>query len=430
MAGSVVRKKKAAEQPKYVCPYCERQKHKEDFYTTSDILIKTGVTSMCKDCAEKLARKFDEKTQTYGECDRTSAQNVLERLDKPFLEEAWDMAFKLCTNGRTKKGQASNLWLAYMRIISNSKYKFMRWHDGDVFTAYRENAEKIAAEQNRQVFKNLDMPEIAKNQAINDEYKKNRQDVIRLIGYDPFEAEAESDKPLLYSQLIGYLDAEGESNEDMMRISSAISIVRGFSQQAKIDDMISDYMKDPIKAANNVGTIKSLQDMKQKNNSTIINLAAESCLSLKNNKVKGKGDNTWTGKIKKLKDLNLREAEVNGFDLATCKGMQQVMDLSNKSILRTLSMDESEYADIIARQRELVTKLTGERDGYQEISRILLRENLDLKQVLKDNELLNEDNLTDLNDLFSPFKDQDEDIVEENDVVDEEEHKEESDDSE
>ena len=105
------------------------------------------------------------------------------------------------------------------------------------------------------------MPEIAKNQAINDEYKKNRQDVIRLIGYDPFEAEAESDKPLLYSQLIGYLDAEGESNEDMMRISSAISIVRGFSQQAKIDDMISDYMKDPIKAANNVGTIKSLQDI-------------------------------------------------------------------------------------------------------------------------------------------------------------------------
>lgn len=124
----------------------------------------------------------------------------------------------------------------------------------------------------------------------------------------------------------------------------------------------------------------------------------------------------------------MREAEVNGFDLATCKGMQQVMDLSNQSILRTLSMDESEYADIIARQRELVTKLTGERDSYQEISRILLRENLDLKQVLKDNELLNEDNLTDLNDLFSPFKDQDEDIVEENDVVEEEEHEEEGDD--
>lgn len=57
-----------------------------------------------------------------------------------------------------------------------------------------------------------------------------------------------------------------------------------------------------------------------------------------------------------------------------------------------------------------------------------MRENLDLKQVLKDNELLDEDNLTDLNDLFSPFKDQDEDVVEENDVIEEEEHEEESDD--
>lgn len=49
-----------------------------------------------------------------------------------------------------------------------------------------------------------------------------------------------------------------------------------------------------------------------------------------------------------------------------------------------------------------------------------MRENLDLKQVLKDNELLNEDNLTDLNNLFSPFKDQEEDIVEQDDVVEEE----------
>ena len=131
----------------------------------------------------------------------------------------------------------------------------------------------------------------------------------------------EKDKPLLYSQLIGFIDTGGDSNDDMMRISSAVSIVRGFLQIEKIDDMIASFMKDPIKAANNVGTVKSLQDMKQRVNSTITNLAAESCLSLKNNKNASKGENTWTGKVKKLKDLNLREAEVNGFDIGTCRGM-------------------------------------------------------------------------------------------------------------
>ena len=128
-------------------------------------------------------------------------------------------------------------------------------------------------------------------------------------------------------------------------------------------------------------------------------------MSLKHNKNASKGENTWTGKIKKIKELNLREGEVNGFDLMTCKGMQQVMDLSNASILKQLALDESEYSDIVAEQRKMVTQLTMERDNYKEITRILLRENLDLKDLLEENDLLNEDNLVDLENLFSSFSD-------------------------
>ena len=101
----------------------------------------------------------------------------------------------------------------------------------------------------------------------------------------------------------------------------------------------------------------------------------------------------------------MREGEVNGFDLMTCKGMQQVMDLSNASILKQLALDESEYSDIVAEQRKMVTQLTMERDNYKEITRILLRENLDLKDLLEENDLLNEDNLVDLENLFSSFSD-------------------------
>ena len=85
--------------------------------------------------------------------------------------------------------------------------------------------------------------------------------------------------------------------------------------------------------------------------------------------------------------------------------MQQVMDLSNASILKQLALDESEYSSIIAEQRKLVTNLTTERDSYKEICRILLRENLDLKDVLSENDLLPQENLTDLNELFSAFSD-------------------------
>ena len=146
-------------------------------------------------------------------------------------------------------------------------------------------------------------------------------------------------------------------------------------------------------------------DTKKKVADVISQLAEQSCISLKHNKNASKGENTWTGKIKKIKELNLREGEVNGFDIATCKGMQQVMDLSNASILKQLALDESEYSNIIAEQRKLVTNLTTERDSYREICRILLRENLDLKDVLSENDLLSQDNLIDLNKLFSVFGD-------------------------
>ena len=128
-------------------------------------------------------------------------------------------------------------------------------------------------------------------------------------------------------------------------------------------------------------------------------------MSLKHNKNASKGENTWTGKIKKLKDLNLREAEVNGFDIGTCRGMQQVLEMSDSSIMRQLNLDESEWSDMVAEQREMLIKVQNERDVYKEINRILLRENLDLRDTLEDRGILDAANLQNLKELFSAFGD-------------------------
>ena len=60
--------------------------------------------------------------------------------------------------------------------------------------------------------------------------------------------------------------------------------------------------------------------------------------------------------------------------------------------------DNKETADL---QRDL--------DKYIEISRILLRENLDIKDYLKDKAISLDMNLIDLNDLFSCFSEQESD---------------------
>lgn len=319
-------------------------------------------------------------------------------FDKPFFDKLWDASYFEYINDNNPK-KRSNIWASYIKNIGLPQYKTLRWRDGDLFTSYKETALKQA----QQELGTASTDEIAKGQEINEEYEKNRSDVIRLLGYDPFEKEQEEDKPLLYSQLIGYLDTSGE-NDDMMRTSSAITIVRGFLQQSKLDDMIAKAMSSP-NVSNKSGEIKTYLDSKQKVASTVSQLAEQSCLSLKHNKSASKGENTWTGKIKKLKELNLREAEVNGFDIGTCRGMQQVLEMSDASIMKQLNLDESEWSDIVAEQRQKLIELQNNLDVYKEINRLLLRENIDLRDTLNDAGMLDESNLQNLKELFSPFGD-------------------------
>ena len=391
-------KKTAADDKKYLCPFCMKEKKKSEFYTSSDPLVLTGITAICKDCTRKIALGWDEHRSDFGACTKKTVMEALERIDKPFLEAVWNSAYNEWAS-QSDSVRRPTIWDSYIRTIVMVQYRGLRWRDGDIFQTYIEDAKQVAALE----MGNTEMAQtLIDSQEVDNEFMKNRKDVIRLLGYDPFDGEKLEDQPLLYSQLIGYLDAGGDGNDDMMRTSSAITIVRGFLQQAKLDDKLAKVMAN---SNANAAEMKTLLDAKKNISATISQLAEQSCLSLRYNKNASKGENTWTGKIKKIKELNLREGEVNGFDLMTCKGMQQVMDLSNASILKQLALDESEYSNIIAEQRKMVTELTTERDSYKEITRILLRENLDLKDVLDANGLLDVENLTDLENLFSVFGD-------------------------
>ena len=396
-AGKTTRTKKTTtDEKKYLCPYCNKEKKESEFYMSTDPLVLTGRTSMCKDCARKIARNWDENKKEYGQCTKASVQAALERLDKPWVENLWDSSYHEIYD-ETKVKRRESVWEAYIKNIGMTQYKTMRWRDGDLFNTYVEDARTVAhmektTQENAQAMSVSD--------EVNEEFEKNKSSVVRLLGYDPFLSEKPEDQPLLYSQLIGYLDAGGDSNEDMMRTSSAITIVRGFSQQAKIDDKIAKAMAN---TSSNTAELKTLLDAKKNLSATISQLAEQSCLSLKHNKNASKGENTWTGKIKKLKDMDLRDAEVNGFDIGTCRGMQQVLEISDASIMKQLSLDESEWSDMVAEQRKMIVELQRERDVYKDVNRILLRENLDLRDTLEENDMLDKNNLQNLKDLFSPL---------------------------
>jgi hypothetical protein len=388
--------KKTTDEQKYICHHCLKEKKKSEFYVSTDPRVMTGITSVCKECIRKIALAWDDNRKEFGLCTKQTVMDALEYLDRPFLNKLWDSSYAEWAN-QGSQIRRTTIWDSYIKNVSMVNYRGMRWRDGDIFQTYIEDAKQIAALEagNKEAAQTLLL-----SKEVDGEFEKNRKDVIRLLGYDPFEGEKLEDQPLLYSQLIGYLDSGGDGNEDMMRTSSAITIVRGFSQQAKIDDKIAKAMAN---TNINPSELKTLLDAKKNLSATISQLAEQSCLSLKHNKNASKGENTWTGKIKKLKDIDLRDAEVNGFDIGTCRGMQQVLEISDASIMKQLALDESEWSDMVAEQRKTIVDLQKQRDVYREVNRIILRENLDLRDTLEENGLLDKSHLKDLKELFSPL---------------------------
>ena len=391
------------------CIVCDTLKKADDFYVSTDPMNKSGITPICKLCAKKIALRVDKNGDEH-ECTKDSVCAALKMLNKPFINSVWDSSVQESENlvaGKVKH----NPWTAYIKNIAMINYIGMTWEDSDMFK------EKIIYDDEKTP--QMVIEEHA-GQDTYDDFVKNKKDVIRLLSYDPFEQEAVSDQPFLYSQLIGLLDAGGDENDDMMRNASCISIVRSFLQSSKIDNAIANLMADIKNIDKNSATIKSLQDSKSKITSTITTLAAESCISLKNNKNAKKGENTWTGKIKKIKDLNLRDGQVNGFDIATCKGMQQVQEISDASIMKQLALDESDWSNMVAEMRKDNQSLRKERDSYKEINRILLQENLDLKDYFEDNNINPDIEYRNLKELYSVFA-SDEEIETSVEEVDEDE---------
>lgn len=358
------------------CYMCDTHKARDKFYMSTDPMSKSGLTPICKDCARRIALKVDNKNVEH-EPDKESVKLALRYLNKPYLDRIWDSSMQEMENlasGRVK----SNIWVAYIRQISMGQYNGMTYFDSDFYKVKTNISEDSS---NNSYIENEDNSD----EEIMSAYEQNKKDAIRLLGYDPFSKESTAEQPFLYATLIGYLDAAEEANDDRMRLSSIIEIVKGFNHIEKMNDIIARLMNDYTNIEANISTIKNLEDTKSKITASVLKLAADNGISLKHSVNSTKGENTWTGKVRKMKEMNLRDAEVNLYDAEYSAGLKQVADISNASILKQIMLDENDSADMIIQQRELINKYKKIADEYEEKSRILLRENIDLKALIKEN---------------------------------------------
>ena len=379
MGGPVKKKamttKEEAVTEKFLCYCCGSEKKRSEFYKSSDPFNSVGVTPYCKSCLERIARNYNNTTKQFGDVTKQSLMLACERADVPYLEKLWDASYNE-VNDPSLKQPKTNVWAAYIKNVKMPQYNGMRWRDGDLF----KKGESKNTEENFE--RNL-TPEVL------DEYKTNKKDIIRLIGYDPFaNYPVEQDLPVLYAQLISFIDEE--TKNDGMKMNAVIQIVQAFNQIQKLNDAINELSADTQKLNANNGTIKQHADTISKLLSGANALAKDNGISLNYNNSKSKGQNTLTGKMKELDLIGFRDAKINMYDIDYCKGMQQVAEISAKAQIDQIGFDENVMSEINNIRRELVDDLQKQRDKAVERARVLLVENKDLKEFLREKGLIDE----------------------------------------
>lgn len=360
---------------KFLCYCCGETKPRSKFYSSSDPFNSVGVTPYCKDCLERIARNYNPNTKQFGEVTKQSLMLALERVDSPYLENLWDSSYNEVHDPNLKKPK-TNVWSSYIKNVRMPQYNGLRWRDGDVFK------EGQSTNTNEELEKSL-TPEVL------DEYKTNKRDIIRLVGYDPFaNYPVEQDLPVLYAQLISFIDEE--TKNDGMKMNAVIQIVQSFNQIQKLNDAINELSADTQKLNANNGTIKQHADTISKLLSGANALAKDNGISLNYNNNKSKGQNTLTGKMKELNQIGFRAEKINMYDIDYCRGMQQVAEISAKAQVDQIGFDENVMSEINNIRRELVDDLQKQRDKAVERARLLLVENKDLKEFLREKGLIDE----------------------------------------
>lgn len=340
------------------CLKCGEVKRIENnFYMSNSPNHADGKFPICKKCIKKSLKLDDPLSQDAID----TVKSVLLEMNRPFLYTQYVSSVdESVKTGRELFG------MYHKNIILN--YKSYSWKDSEFESKSLEN-EIIESPS-------IEIQNVA---AINN---RDKDDVLKMLGYDPFEYESNEDKKHIYSRLVDFLDES--TLEDGFKLQAVIEIVKGFNQIDKINQAITNITNNADKLSTNPGGISSLITAKKNILDSLMKLAAENGISVKHNNQKSKGAGTLSGIIKTLQEKGFEEGEVNLFNIETAKGIRQVADLSNRSIVAQLQFDENDYTSMVMEQREIIQELDSKVIKLEEENRLLKKEIINYRKLESD----------------------------------------------
>lgn len=188
---------------------------------------------------------------------------------------------------------------------------------------------------------------------LSDEDKKNRQQVMAIMGRDPFADEAPEDKTQMYRDLTGLL-SEG-MRRDVAKQHAAVEIVRNYVSIGKYQKKVSILSAQDYIDSDTQKELEALLTLISKVQASINQTAKDNGFS--GSKAIGTNGKGMLSDVEtQVEDRGYDAGITNFYDIETSKAIGQVSDISFRSMLNQVKLSRTDYSDILTQQAEIVRK--------------------------------------------------------------------------
>lgn len=315
--------------------------------------------SLCKDCLNSLVVEYiqecqDIKIGIYKTCRIVGTYFVEDVFNKSYSAVGYSPNLGIIENGL-------EIWKEYIKNVNSlPQYKGKSFDEGQQLN--------LEVKEDKVVNVN-EIDELTLEKEL--EFQRNKADIIKILGYYPFEGEDAQD--LLCGQLITFLGDE-DIKDDAIKLNAIISIIRTQRAVDVLSKSLADKTRDLTRLDDQLGSIKQMTAIQKDLSKTILDTAKDNKLTDLWSGKKTAGANTLTGTLHKLRQINLDEAQVNLYDIRTSLGMEQVAKQSARGIVENLNWGDDASMDMIKEQRILI-------DKYYKLYISLKEENRKLKVI-------------------------------------------------
>lgn len=287
----------------------------------------------------KLVRKYegDDKKALFEYC---FLHNIV------FSEETYNLL--------TRQGNDST-FMAMPQIYIDSVQSDFRLKDKTFFDQLRmDNFEHIYSEE----FKLLGLSE---------ENRKDRQQIINIIGYDPFEKNPIEDKPQLYRDLTGMLT--DNMRKDIPRAKAAVEVVTGYNNIRKYQNRVNDLINSGQLDDSTQKQLDKHLEMITKIQTSVIAVSEKNGFS--NSRALGSNGRGTLSDVMQTVDEHMYDPGITNFyDIATSKSISEISDISIKSMLSQVRLTGQEYVEILTEQNKIVREAQKQMRALKEALRI------------------------------------------------------------